>query len=535
MRLKTYRAESIAEALAAVKKDMGREAVILHTRQIKTGGFLGFKRKQMVEITASDQQPRAGSGQGAGVGERAAASEAGSGIRERKQRAGSLTAGGPASGPATGKALVAGNDPQRAAEPVRASVANHAYRAATGQSERRPVFKGELGTAALGPGLIHEQETLPQERHRAEGPRPEPVVMTVRQRRDVGEGSVQAVQSVEPAGQNENRLMRELSDIKLLVNQVLQTSPSGIAPTTAAGGMSDALFRQYLRLLEAAVSRDIADSIVGAVRDELTPGELADESIVRSTVLRHLAALIPVADQATKLAGGSRGPMVLALVGPTGVGKTTTIAKLAATYKLRQGRSVALITSDTYRIAAVDQLRTYAGILGVPMRVVTSPTEMEAAVASLANFDVVLIDTAGRSQNATERLRELGEFLEAARPVETHLVLSSASSHGVLERTAQAFAAVKPNRLILSKLDEAVNFGVVVNVARSLSAKLSFVTTGQEVPDHIEPGRPERLARMILDNSLTGVESAPRVLREPEMVMAASDERAERAELLGAR
>jgi flagellar biosynthesis protein FlhF len=235
------------------------------------------------------------------------------------------------------------------------------------------------------------------------------------------------------------------------------------------------------------------------VRDELNPGELADEGIVRSAVLRHLSGLIPIAEAPRPVRGADGRPHVVALVGPTGVGKTTTIAKLAATYRLRQGRSVALITADTYRIAAVDQLRTYASIIGLPLKVVLTPGEMSAAVDSLSAHDVVLIDTAGRSQRNTERLAELSDFLSAARPSETHLVLSTAAAQEVLISAAESFGVLRPNRVILTKLDEAVNFGVVVNVMQRLQSQLSFVTTGQEVPDHIEPGRADRLARMILE------------------------------------
>jgi len=294
------------------------------------------------------------------------------------------------------------------------------------------------------------------------------------------------------------RIQRELADIKLLVNQVLQSS-APVATDSGCGRMPEALFRHYLRLLESQVSRDIADRLIGRVRDELSAAELGDEAVVRAAVLRHLASLIPVAETPRPTRGPDGRPFVVALVGPTGVGKTTTIAKLAASYRLRQGRSVALITADTYRIAAVDQLRTYASIIGLPLKVVLTPGEMAAAVEALSHHDVILIDTAGRSQRNTERLGELAEFLEAARPTETHLVLSSAAAQEVLIAAAESFGVLRPNRVILTKLDEAVNFGVVVNVMHRLRTQLSFVTTGQEVPDQIEPGRSERMARMILD------------------------------------
>src|SRR5262249_52854102 len=143
-------------------------------------------------------------------------------------------------------------------------------------------------------------------------------------------------------------------------------------------------------------------------------------------------------------------------------------------------KRVGLVTCDTYRIAAVDQLRTYANIIGVPLRVPMSPEEMTAACEALAGpaggafgteaagrgCDVILIDTAGRSPNDAGRIDELRRFIDAARPHEIHLVLSGTASESCLLRAARQFAAVRPDRVILTKLDEAVNFGIVVSVAR---------------------------------------------------------------------
>src|SRR5205814_8215773 len=150
-----------------------------------------------------------------------------------------------------------------------------------------------------------------------------------------------------------------------------------------------------------------------------------------------LAAMIPAEDQ-TQRPGQARDgrPLTIALIGPTGVGKTTTVAKLAATYKLRHGKRVGLVTTDTYRIAAVDQLRTYAEIIGLPLKVALSPTEMTTVCQGLSECDVILIDTAGRSQREAARLDELRQLLAAAKPHQTHLVLSSTACEAVLLEAA---------------------------------------------------------------------------------------------------
>jgi flagellar biosynthesis protein FlhF len=304
-------------------------------------------------------------------------------------------------------------------------------------------------------------------------------------------------------------LDQELAAIKKMVGQVLQCSRHTAAQVTRESpgpgsipghAMSDALFQDYLKLLESEVASEIADEVIAKVRDELTPAELTDSAIVRATVLRHLSSIIPAEAELPRAAASRDGrPLTIALVGPTGVGKTTTVAKLAAAYKLRHGKKVGLVTTDTYRIAAVDQLRTYAEIIGLPLKVAMSAAEMGPVCQSLSDCDVVLIDTAGRSQKDAGRLEELRHFIAAARPHQTHLVLSSTASESVLVEAAQRFAQVSPDRVIFTKLDEAVNFGVLLTVARRVSLKLSYVTTGQEVPDHIEVGQPERLARLLLE------------------------------------
>ncbi len=490
MKLKTYRAATMAEALTAVKKDLGKEAVILHTRSVKVGGLLGFGKKTMIEITAADEPVNA--------------ARRGAQPKGKVETVGAGQGGGQGTQKPILAATAAANAYRRAAE-----MAGNAGTPAGAQRQAAMPARVELKPTHV-PAPV-PQQTQPQAARAAE----EPTLMSVRGRR-VAEQAAQSGMYVpreemarrEPVpvsldGSADASVYRELADIKMLVNQVLHSNPASSAGV-AAGAMPEALFQHYLRLLESSVSREIADAVIGAVRDELTPGEMHDASIVRTTVLRHIAGLIPVADAGNVPQTRQGEPLVIALVGPTGVGKTTTIAKLAAAYKLRHGKSVALITSDTYRIAAVDQLRTYAGIIGLPLKVVMTPEEMAHAVASLRGYDVVLIDTAGRSQFNADRIAELRQFVDAANPTEVHLVLSSAASEPVLMRTAESFATLRPDRVILTKLDEAVNFGVIVNVTRRLGTALSFITTGQEVPDDIERGQPDRLARMVLDNAMIG-------------------------------
>ena len=163
-----------------------------------------------------------------------------------------------------------------------------------------------------------------------------------------------------------------------------------------------------------------------------------------------------------------------------------------------QKNNVGLITIDTYRIAAVDQLRTYANIMGIPLHVVLTPQDLTSATRQCFECDVVLIDTAGRSQRDDPKLEQLEQFIGAADPHEVHLVLSTTCTQTVLLDAVERFSKIRTDRIIFTKLDEAVTFGVLLNVAKRVKKQLSFLTTGQDVPHHIETSRSQRIAALVL-------------------------------------
>ena len=188
---------------------------------------------------------------------------------------------------------------------------------------------------------------------------------------------------------------------------------------------------------------------------------------------------------------------IIALVGPTGVGKTTTIAKLAARFQLRERCRVGLITVDTYRIAAVAQLKTYAQILDVPLAVARSPHEVSEALDRMAEVDLVLIDTAGRSPRDAVRLSELRALLAHSQADEIHLVLSAVAGADAIDVAAGAFATVGASALVLTKLDEAVSLDWLPAVLSRHRLPVSYITTGQNVPDDIQPATVAQLAALI--------------------------------------
>ena len=314
----------------------------------------------------------------------------------------------------------------------------------------------------------------------------------------------QAVMSVarspsQPDSQSPSQLAEEMRAVRRMVSRMMcQQEKRALGPGLAPD-MPDELVEHYLGLLEQDVSQELAQQVINQVTTQMQESDPQDDTALGRALLESLAGLIPADKESQIIEATEDGrPRTIALIGPTGVGKTTTIAKLAANFKLKQKLNVSLVTLDTYRIAAVDQLNTYADIIGVPLYVVARPEQMSDAMQSCAGSDVVMIDTAGRSQHDDPKLDQLDGLIRSARPHETHLVLSSTCTQNVLLDTVERFSRIPTDRIIFTKLDEAVTFGVILNVVRKVNKRLSFVTTGQEVPHHIESGQSGRLAALLL-------------------------------------
>ncbi len=268
---------------------------------------------------------------------------------------------------------------------------------------------------------------------------------------------------------------------------------------TQAPQVPEELFEYYMGLIQNQVAEELAGEIVKTLQKSLRPEHLANPQFVREKLAEQMEKLLPVSGPIVRTK--AVGPHVVALIGPTGVGKTTTLAKLAANLKLREKHRVGLITLDTYRIAAVDQLKKYADIIGSPLRVVGNIEDLKEAVAQMSDCDFILIDTAGRSPNDTLKLSELKGLLDSIKPDEVHLVISSTASQACVELAVAKFSEVRVDKIIFTKIDEAAHVGTVLNVVRKVNKSLSYITTGQDVPDDIEVGRGRRLAQLILGNN----------------------------------
>ena len=440
MNLQTFKAPTMAIALQQVKTTMGPDAVILHTRTYQLRQWMGLRRRDVVEVTA-------GRGLGGGTGGRRR--QPPPAVSPGDSTAGSILAPSKVpGGSVAGLSLYTSNSrPPAAGRPTAGptAVINLPHRAVTD-----PVANGKtlLEMPAAGNALILN-------------------------------------------------VSNEVTALKQLVKDLVSETRHNACPK-----VPEELFDHYLNLIQNQVAEELALQIVRALSKDLRPDQLCRPDLIRERLAEHIERLVPSCGPIVRKQ--SAGPHVLALIGPTGVGKTTTLAKLAANLKLKEGHKVGLITLDTYRIAAVDQLRRYADIIGSPLRVVSNPDELRAAVAGMSNLDFVLIDTAGRSPKDAPKLNELRELLDSINPDDVHLVLSSTSCQKSVELAYEKFSEVRVDKMIFTKLDEASHVGVVLNVCHKVNKALSYVTTGQDVPNDIEVGRGRLLAKMILSNSGTG-------------------------------
>ncbi len=399
MEIRTYRAGSMHEALSLVRRDLGPDAAVLHTREVHANRLFGLiPGRRQIEVTASE------------------------GVQ------------------------VPSRLPEQAPD-----------------IETRP--RPAVQTSQPGPASPHADSQV------SAYPTPVP-----------------SSRSSEPPAL---AVEDQLSDLRAMLQELCRQNRS----TSGSHDLPDSLFRLFTDLIEVDLNEEIARELVERVRREASGAELDDSILAKTRIASMVEAEMSVAGPIAITPGTRR---LVALVGPTGVGKTTTIAKLAANFRLREKRNVGLITVDTYRIAAVEQLRTYADIIDLPMEVVSSPREMREAVRGMENLDLILMDTAGRSPRDEIKIQELRSFLCEAEADEVLLVLSSVAGERTLTHTAERFASVGTTGMILTKLDEATSLGNMLPLTRASRLPIRYVTNGQSVPDDIEIAEASRLARLVL-------------------------------------
>jgi len=253
----------------------------------------------------------------------------------------------------------------------------------------------------------------------------------------------------------------------------------------------------YEEMLMRGLSKECALKLLNTLKENLPRGLHADERTIWKS-LQHLMAqsITPFFTPAVK------GREVRAFVGPTGEGKTTTLAKLAARALYGENKRIGIITMDTYRIGAVAQLEIYTDIMNVPLETVTDKKELRRAMKRFADKDAILIDTPGRSRKDTEHLVKMRELLTGEFPVNTTLVLSATASSDTMTRAADRFDITGYDRIIFTKLDDASGCGTIYNVVDHVKKPVSHIADGQRVPQDIEEMDPRKLARLIVEERM---------------------------------
>ncbi|HED06980.1 MAG TPA: flagellar biosynthesis protein FlhF [Ignavibacteria bacterium] len=253
-------------------------------------------------------------------------------------------------------------------------------------------------------------------------------------------------------------------------------------------------------IIDTLINREVQKPIISSIINQLKKfRSYLHSSNIDSYVLSSIASMIPTYHFEVNK---RNKPKVVAMVGPTGVGKTTCIAKLAVISKILHNLNVGLISIDTYRLGALDQLRIFSEISNVDMLVAYEPKDIPGLLNSLKDKDIIFIDTAGRSQNNKEHLLQANKFLSAAKVDETYLVLSSTSTTKNLLDVSEKFKILNYNSVIFTKIDEAVSYGNILNIVNNFDIPLSFLTNGQVIPDDIISADPEYIANMVYTGKL---------------------------------
>lgn len=311
-----------------------------------------------------------------------------------------------------------------------------------------------------------------------------------------------------------NQLNQDLNELKQMVNQLVMKNGSPVEENTLIKNepfKSGIDYPSFPGANKSAITEPSELTSIEQVRqwlidrdvDKVHADKITDILFYNGEVPEDISKSLKMVIQ--KLLGKpftiektDAKPKVCFFVGPTGVGKTTTLAKLAAKLSLMENKKIGLITSDTYRIAAVDQLKTYSEILGIPLTVIYEADELPSTLNKYMDRDYILIDTAGRSQNSKEFVTDVANLLEYVENPEIFLVISLTTGYKEISKILEAYSFLADYKLLFTKLDESSSLGNVLNARMMTNKSLSYFTIGQSVPDDIEIANLDKIVNYIV-------------------------------------
>ncbi len=290
-------------------------------------------------------------------------------------------------------------------------------------------------------------------------------------------------------------IFSELQEVKQQMNSL-----SLLLQDNGYPDMSPQFLENFIQLIGVGVNKKYALKIVRNVEEKISGPAKKSKGFVKREILKELEKFIAGLDCEGR--SQKKSKRIRVLVGPTGVGKTTSIAKLSAIDKIYKKRKVGLISMDTYRIAAIEQLKTYANITKLPLEVVYSPSDMARALYNLSDYDVIYLDTPGRSPKNSEAIKDISRYLRECPDPEVHLVISMNGKEQDMRKIVDSFSILPVSRILFTKLDETDRAGALLGVLDRAKKPVSYLTTGQNVPDDIiKPGK-STIAGMLLGEKI---------------------------------
>jgi len=445
MRVKQYVVETMPEAMLQIRKDLGSDAVILSTKEIKVGGVMGMFRKKRIEVVAAVDK------------------------EENKQTTKPVQnqftpvprAFVPEAYRQTARSFVAASD--------ESATTNTADQSAQETSAAAPSM---IESSKLGSDIVSGSGSSSTD-HK---PRP--------QGADFSGLTTETKQTGSDLQQD--KLMTELQDLKQMVTKLSKRG-------TSADAVPEELHTIRERLTEQEVWPEVWESWFDSVQAKWSEDGLKEQDVEQAVKLEVMHFLEERIDE-----GILPTTRIVYVAGPTGVGKTTTIAKLAAEQMFKKQRKVGFITSDTYRISAVEQLRTYASILNVPLEVVQSPGDTQRAISRLEHCDLIFMDTAGRNYRNELLVSELQSLLAPVENSETFLVMSMTSKSADMVQITEHFSKYGLDKVIFTKMDETGSCGPLFNLLHRFPLKLAYVANGQNVPDDLLKPDADSLSKQLL-------------------------------------
>jgi flagellar biosynthesis protein FlhF len=340
-----------------------------------------------------------------------------------------------------------------------------------------------LGSREMGPEalLVQSRKAPPEARHMGAYE----VVLAL---------AAQPLAAVPPSGAGAPPLSREFAELRQRLDAMRRSiahsavaRPRWLAPSSETAAV-------FSSLIEAEVDPHLADQIAAAVARRLGPPDAGTRSVLGAAA-EEMESRFSVD---STLGCKNAGERLVALVGPPGAGKTTTLVKLAVAYGLAARRPVALLSADAYRIAAADQLRAYAAILGVAFELAETPRALAQSLELHRGKELILIDTPGLAADEMDQGAELAAFLASRTDIDVHLVLSASMKSADITRAVERFEIFRPGKLLFTRLDETGTLGPLLNEASRTQKPISFLSRGQQIPEHLEPATKGAILSVLL-------------------------------------